>query len=64
VTPATPQGPRTIQRVLDVGGALAFPLGLLAALIAYLLFQRFVDRGRKLAWLGSSSPPDDELIEF
>jgi hypothetical protein len=41
----------------------AFPLLLLLAAALYTVFQRFIDGGPKLAWLGRG-PAQDTLVEF
>jgi hypothetical protein len=40
------------------------PVGVVAAALLYLLGQRLLDRGRKLAYAGRPGEPDDELIEL
>ena len=46
-----------------VAWTVALPLLLMIAAGAYLLLQRFVDGGQKLAWRGRGRP-DDSVVEF
>ena len=40
------------------------PFGVVLAAVLYLLGQRRLDRGRKLAYAGRPGEPDDEFIEL
>jgi hypothetical protein len=46
-----------------VAWTVALPLLLMIAAGAYLLLQRYVDGGQKLAWRGRGRP-DDSVVEF
>ena len=57
-----------LERLRDVavaaGRSIWLPLGLMMALFAYLLGQRLLDGGAKLASAARSATPDDEIIEL
>jgi hypothetical protein len=63
-----PSSPPTLERLRDVavaaGRSIWLPLGLMLALFAYLLGQRLLDGGAKLASAARSATPDDEIIEL
>ena len=58
----------SLDRLRDVavaaGRSIWLPLGLMIALIAYLLGQRLLDGGAKMASASRSNTPDDEIIEL
>ncbi|MDX6555736.1 MAG: hypothetical protein QOD86_1931 [Miltoncostaeaceae bacterium] len=63
-----PSAPPPLERLRDVavaaGRSIWLPLGLMLALFAYLLGQRLLDGGAKLASAARSATPDDEIIEL
>jgi len=53
-----------VQIATTAGRSIWLPIGVLVALALYLVGQRALDRGSKLAYAGRPGEPDDELIEL
>ena len=64
IQPSTPPLERLRDVAVAAGRSIWLPLGLMIALFAYLLGQRLLDGGAKLASAGRSATPDDEIIEL
>jgi hypothetical protein len=62
------KGPTRVGRVTEAVATATrsgwLPFGVVLAAVLYLLGQRRLDRGRKLAYAGRPGEPDDEFIEL
>jgi len=64
IQPSAPPLERLRDVAVAAGRSIWLPLGLMMALFAYLLGQRLLDGGAKLASAARSATPDDEIIEL